>query len=106
MNMQSLLQQAQKMQDEMKKAQDEIALKQISAESGGGMVKATVTGAGKLVSLKISKDAVDPNDVEMLEDLVVAAINKALGDAARMADQEMQKITSFMPNIPGLNLPF
>ena len=106
MNMQAILQQAQKMQEEMKKTQDEIALKHVSGEAGGGMVKAVVTGAGKIVSIKLSKEAVDPNDIEMLEDLIVAAVNKALGDASRLADSEMEKVASLMPNIPGMNLPF
>ena len=106
MNMQALLQQAQKLQEEMKKTQDEIAKQHISAESGGGMVKATVTGGGKLISLKISKEAVEGGDIEMLEDLVVAAINKANDEASKLAESEMEKVSSFMPNIPGMNLPF
>ncbi len=104
LNMQNMMEQAQKMQQEMEKIKDEISRKTVTSESGGGMVKVTMTGNNKVTSIKISKEIVDPEDVEMLEDLVVAAINKASEDAAVMAQQEMSKVSGMLPNIPGLNL--
>lgn len=104
LDMQSIMQQAQKVQQDMEKVKNELSRKTVRAESGGGMVQVEITGDNRIVSLKIAKEAVDPNEVEMLEDLVVAAANKAIADAADMARDEMRKATGNMPNIPGLNL--
>ncbi len=104
MNMQNIMQQAQKMQEEMEKVKKEAEQKTVEAEAGGGMVKVKMNGANQIVEIKISEDIVDPEDIEMLEDLVVAAINKAQQDASAMMEEEMQKITGNLPNIPGLNL--
>jgi DNA-binding protein YbaB len=68
------------------------------------MVKITVTGANRVINLKIAREIVNPDDIEMLEDLVVAAVNKAIESASKMAEEEMKKVTGFLPNIPGLNL--
>ncbi len=101
--MQSILEQAQKMQSVLENSKKELALKRVEGESGGGMVKVVMTGENKVVSIKIAKEIVNPDDVEMLEDLVVAAVNKASENAAQMIAQEMNKASGFMPNIPGLN---
>lgn len=105
-NMAGMMQQVQKMQEKMAQVQQELEQKTVSAESGGGMVKVTANGKQHVVKIQIDKEVVTPDDVEMLEDLVLAATNKALEDAAKMAQDEMAKATSgMMPNIPGLNLP-
>jgi len=96
-----LMKQAQKMQEQMGKIQEESKKKTVEASAGGGMVVATVSGAMELVSLKIEKDVVNPEDVEMLQDLVVAAVNEALRRAQQMVSEDMGKITGGM-NIPGM----
>ncbi len=106
MDLQGMLAQAQKMQEEMERMQDDVAKKTVTAEAGGGMIKVTVNGANQVLSIKINKDAVDPNDVEMLEDLVVAAVNKALTEIQEIAAKEMNKLNGMLPQIPGLNSPF
>ena len=105
-NMAGMMKQVQKMQERMAQVQQELEQKTVTAESGGGMVKVTANGRQALVKIQIDKEVINPEDVEMLEDLVLAATNKALEDAAKMAHEEMAKITGgLMPNIPGLNLP-
>jgi nucleoid-associated protein EbfC len=105
-NMSGMMKQLQKMQERMAKVQEELELKTVIGESGGGMVKVTANGKQQVVKVQIDKEVVNADDVEMLEDLVIAATNKALEEAAKMAQEEMGKVTSGMiPNIPGLNLP-
>ncbi|MEW6510774.1 MAG: YbaB/EbfC family nucleoid-associated protein [Bacteroidota bacterium] len=105
-NMAGMMQQIQKMQEKMARVQEELESKTVTAEAGGGMVRVTVNGKQRVVSLTIDKEVVNPNDVEMLEDLVLAAVNKGLEDAATMAQAEMAKVTSgLLPNIPGLSIP-
>lgn len=103
-NMQEILQQAQKMQSDMEQVKNEIDRKTVSAESGGGMVSVTMTGGFKVLSIKIAKELVNPDDIQMLEDLVVAAVNKASESARDMAAAEMRKAAPMLPNIPGFNL--
>lgn len=104
-NMAGMMKQVQKMQEKMAQVQQELEQKTVTAEAGGGMVKVTANGRQQLVRVQIEKEVVNPDDVEMLEDLVLAAANKALEDAARMAQEEVAKATSGMlPNIPGLSL--
>lgn len=104
-NMAGMMKQVQKMQEKMAQVQQELEQKTVTAEAGGGMVRVTANGRQQLVRIQIEKDVVNPDDVEMLEDLVLAAANKALEDAARMAQEEVAKATSGMlPNIPGLSL--
>lgn len=100
-NMQGMLRQAQKMQEEMTKLQEEMEEKTIEASSGGGAVTVTVSGKKEIVSVKISPEAVDPEDVETLEDLILAATNEALRQAEEMMTNAMGKITGGM-NIPGI----
>lgn len=100
-NIQQLMQQAQRMQQQMAQKQAELAEKTVTAQSGGGMVTATVNGAHELLELSIDPDVIDPEDKEMLEDMVVAAVNQAMQQAEEMAQQELGKLTGAM-NIPGL----
>lgn len=100
-NIQQLMQQAQRMQQQMAQKQAELAEKTVTAQSGGGMVTATVNGAHELLELSIDPDVIDPEDKEMLEDMVVAAVNQAMQRAEEMAQQELGKLTGGM-NIPGL----
>jgi DNA-binding YbaB/EbfC family protein len=104
--MQGMLKQVQKMQEKMQEVQNELENKFITEESGGGMVKVTANGKLNVTKIQIEKEVVNSEDPEMLEDLLVAAVNKAIDSAQKMAQEEMQKATSgMMPNIPGLNLP-
>ena len=99
-NMNNMIRQAQKMQQDMLKAQEELESKTYEAVAGGGVVSATVSGKKELVSVAIDPEAVDPDDVEMLQDLIVAAVNEALRKAAEDAASQMSRLTG------GLNLPF
>ena len=98
MNMQAMMKQAQKMQENMLKAQEEIAQMETTGTAGGGMVTATVTGTSSLKSIEIKPDVVDPDDIDMLQDLVVSAVNEALRQAGEAMDQSMNSVTG------GLNL--
>jgi len=98
----NLLQTAQKMQEELGRVQGELAKKIVEGSAGGGMVVARANGRQQLVSISFEKEIVDPDETEMLQDLVVAAVNQALSKAADMAQQEMGKITGGMLNIPGM----
>jgi DNA-binding YbaB/EbfC family protein len=97
----NIMKQAQQMQRRMAQLQEELANKQVEASAGGGMVTATVSGKQQLIGLKIDPAAVDPEDVEMLQDLVTAAVNEALKQSQQMASEEMSKLTGGM-SIPGL----
>ena len=96
-----ILKQAQQMQAKLVKAQEELEKTTLEASAGGGAVTAVVTGQQKLVSIKISRDAVDPDDVEMLEDLVLAAVNEGMDKARELAASRLGAITGGL-NIPGL----
>ena len=99
-NMQQLMKQAQRMQENMQKKQAELNAREFTAASGGGMVKVTVNGAREVLSVEIDPQCVDPDDVEMLQDLVLSAVNSALKEAATTVEQEMGKLTG------GMNLGF
>ncbi|MGE5577680.1 MAG: YbaB/EbfC family nucleoid-associated protein [Syntrophothermus sp.] len=101
MNMQKMLKQVQKMQADMARVQEELKDKTVEAAAGGGAVKVVANGHLQISSVTIAPEAVDPEDVEMLQDLVLAAVNEALRKAQEMAAAEMAKITGGM-NIPGL----
>ncbi|NOY13695.1 MAG: YbaB/EbfC family nucleoid-associated protein [Deltaproteobacteria bacterium] len=97
----NIMKQAQQMQAKMARVQQELEKKEIEATAGGGMVTARVNGKQELLSLQIEKDVVDPEDIEMLQDLVLAAVNEAIKQSQQMIQQEMGKVTGGM-NIPGL----
>ncbi|MCL2377776.1 MAG: YbaB/EbfC family nucleoid-associated protein [Defluviitaleaceae bacterium] len=99
MNMNQLMKQAQKMQQQMAEMQEELASKTLEVSSGGGAVKVTVSGEKKILDLTISPDVVDPDDVEMLQDLVMSAVNEALRQIEESTSSQMSKLTG------GLNLP-
>ncbi|MGM0599644.1 MAG: YbaB/EbfC family nucleoid-associated protein [Candidatus Rifleibacteriota bacterium] len=100
-NMQGLMKQAQKMQEKIQKAQEEMKDETIETTVGGGMVKVVFNGAQELVSIEIDKEAVDPEDVETLQDLVLSAVNTGLKKSQEMVQNEMGDITGGM-NIPGM----
>lgn len=100
----AMMKQAQKLQAKLAKVQEELALKQVEGTSGGGMVVVTANGQQDIVSIKIKPEVVNPDDVEMLEDLIMAAILQAKETAAAMAEDEMQKATAgLIP--PGMSMP-
>jgi DNA-binding YbaB/EbfC family protein len=100
-NMKEMMRQAQRLQSKMSKLQEELASRQVEASAGGGMVKAVVNGKPELISVSIEKDVVDPEDIEMLQDLVVAAVNEALTRSKELVEGEMAKLTGGL-KIPGL----
>ena len=101
MNQAAMMKQAQKMQQEMLRMQEEMENKTYSATTGGGMVTATVNGKHEVVDLKINPEAVDPDDVEMLQDMIIAAVNEAMRTADAEAAQNMSRLTGGM-NLGGL----
>ena len=103
-NMQAMMKQVQQMQEKLAQVQAELEHKTVTAESGGGMVKVTASGKQQLLKIEIEKEVIKPDDAEMLEDLVVAAVNKALDESQKMAQEEMNKVTAGM--LPrGMNMP-
>lgn len=100
-NMNNMMKQVQKMQKQMEDMQKNLEDQVVEASAGGGAVTAKVNGSKELIEIKIEEDVVDPEDVEMLEDLVLAAVNEAMRKAEEVASSQMQKITGGM-NIPGL----
>jgi len=97
----NVVKQAQKLQSKMLKLQEELANETVEASSGGGMVKIVANGKQQIVSVKIEKEVVDPDDLEMLQDLVLSAVNDALTKSQEMVSERMSKITGGL-NIPGL----
>jgi nucleoid-associated protein EbfC len=100
-NMNNMMKQAQMLQKKMLKAQEELATRTVEASAGGGMVKVVANGSQKIESIVLEKEVVDPEDVEMLQDLVLAAVNDALKKSQEMVSAEMGKLTGGL-NIPGL----
>lgn len=100
-NMNKMMKQVQKMQQDMAKMQEELANKTVEATAGGGVVKIVANGRNELVAVEIKPEAVDPDDVEMLQDLIMAAVNEAMRKSQEMVSQEMSKITGGL-KIPGL----
>ncbi len=100
----AMMKQAQKLQAKLSRVQEELGAKEVEATSGGGMVTVRASGHQDILSVKINPEVVDPEDVEMLEDLVLAAVQQARQKAADMAEAEMQKATAgLIP--PGMNMP-
>ena len=102
-NLGNIMKQAKKMQERMGKLQQELETRTTEAQAGGGMVKVVVNGKFEIVSLQIEKDVVNPEDIEMLQDLVAAAVNEGIRKAQEMASAEMAKITGGL-NIPGMGM--
>ncbi|GGJ31357.1 YbaB/EbfC family nucleoid-associated protein [Paenibacillus hunanensis] len=100
-NMNQMMKQVKKMQEQMLKAQEELGTKTVEGTSGGGVVSVEVNGHKKVLAINIKPEAVDPDDVEMLQDLVMAAVNDAMTKAEELANKDMGKFTGGM-NIPGL----
>lgn len=100
-NMGNMMKQAQKLQARMLKLQEELGERTVETSSGGGMIKVVANGRQQIISIFIEKEVVDPEDVEMLQDLVLAAVNDALEKSQEMVSAEMGKLTGGM-NIPGL----
>ncbi len=104
MNLKKMMQQAAKMQEQMHQAQAELADKTVTATAGGGKVTVVANGAGDVLSIKINKEVVDPEDVEMLEDLMLTGVKKAIEEGKALAQTEMSKLTAGMGLPPGLGL--
>lgn len=102
-NFGNIMKQAKKMQEQMGKLQQELEMKTVEAQAGGGMVKVVVNGKFEVISLKIEKEVVNPEDVEMLQDLLAAAINEGIRKAQELTAQEMAKITGGL-GIPGMGM--
>jgi DNA-binding YbaB/EbfC family protein len=100
--MANMMKQAQQLQSKMLKLQEELAEKTVESSSGGGMVKVVANGRQQIVSIQIEEEVVDPDDVEMLQDLILAAVNDALTKGQEMVSAEMGKLTGGL-NIPGLS---
>lgn len=99
-SMNQMIKQAQKIQEQMAKVQEELGSMMVEATSGGGMVSVKVNGKQELLEIKIKPEAVDPEDVEMLEDMILTAVNEGLRKSTELASEAMSKVTG------GLNLPF
>ena len=93
MNLNKLMKQAQKMQEQMAKTQADLETKTVEVSAGGGKVKVTANGAGDVIEIKIDKEVVDPNDVEFLEEIVLSAVKQAAEQGKALAQSEMKKIT-------------
>lgn len=102
-NIGNIMKQAKKMQEKIGRLQAELETKTIEAQSGGGMVRVIVNGKFEVISLKIEKDVVNPEDIEMLQDLITAAVNEGIRKAQEMASSEMAKITGGL-GIPGMGM--
>lgn len=106
-NMNKMMAQVQKMQQDMQEAQEQLAKETVTASAGGGAVKATMTGGLELVSIEINPEVVDPEDVEMLQDMVLAVVNEAINSSQEMASKRLGGITGGLgdlgiPGMPGL----
>ncbi|HEY2341614.1 MAG TPA: YbaB/EbfC family nucleoid-associated protein [Chthoniobacteraceae bacterium] len=102
MNLKKMMQQAQKMQEQLAETQAELAEKTVTATAGGGKVTVVANGAGDVISIKISKEVVDPEDIEMLEDLVLTGVKKAIEEGKALAQNEMGRLTAGMGLPPGM----
>lgn len=102
MNLKKMMQQAAKMQEQMQATQAELAEKTVTATAGGGKVTVVANGAGDVISIKIDKSVVDPEDVEMLEDLILSGVQKAITEGKELQQSEMGKLTAGMGLPPGM----
>lgn len=103
----TIFKQAQKMQEDISRIKQELAAMKVTGASGGGMVEVTANGRQQVLNIKIEKNVINPEDVEMLEDLIVAAVNQALERSSELANEEMSKVTGgILSNMPdGLKIP-
>ena len=103
----ALFKQAQKLQEDISKIKQELATMKVTGSAGGGMVEVTANGRQQILNIKIDKEGINPGDIEMLEDLIVAAVNQALERSSELANEEISKVTGgIMSNIPdGLKIP-
>jgi DNA-binding YbaB/EbfC family protein len=101
MDVSKIMKQAQKMQEQLGRIQEELARRTVTASAGGGMVTVMANGKQEIISIKISPEAVDPQDIAMMEDLVTAAVNEALRSSRSLMEEEMRKITGGL-RIPGI----
>ncbi|MDA8162686.1 MAG: YbaB/EbfC family nucleoid-associated protein [Desulfobacteraceae bacterium] len=99
--MKEMMRQAQRLQAKISQLQEELAQRKVEASAGGGMVRAVANGKSEIVSISIEKEVVNPDDVDMLQDLVLAAVNEAIARAKEMTEEEMSKITGGL-RVPGL----
>jgi len=106
MNINKIMKQAQAMQKQMNEVQEKIAAMEVTGTSGGGMISVTLNGKGNAKKVVIDPKAVDTDDLSMLEDLLVAAINDAKNKTDELSSKEMSKVTSGLPLPPGMKLPF
>ena len=104
MDINKLMKQAQQMQAKMAQAQAELETKEVSAEVGGGQIKVVMNGKHRLISIEIAPESLDPNDIEFLQDLIVAAVNEGAKNVDAMVEKEMGSVAGGM-NLPGMNLP-
>ncbi len=100
-NMNAMMKQAQELQKKMLETQQELATKTVEATAGGGMVKVVANGGQKIESIELEKEVIDPQDIEMLQDLILAAVNDALKKSQEMVSSEMNKLTGGL-SIPGM----
>ncbi|HAW60229.1 MAG TPA: YbaB/EbfC family nucleoid-associated protein [Actinobacteria bacterium] len=103
MDLGKIMKQAQKVQKEMLKAQEELAGERVEASSGGGMVRVVANGKQEILEVKINPDAVNPEDVELLEDMVLVAVNEALGESRELASRKLSKLTGGVES-PGVDV--
>lgn len=103
MNIKKMMQQAQKMQEQMLQAQEGLSKRTVTATAGGGKITVVANGAGDVLSIKIANEVVDPQDVELLEELVLTGVRKAIEEGRALAQTEMGKLTGGL-NIPGLGM--
>ncbi|MEI6514078.1 MAG: YbaB/EbfC family nucleoid-associated protein [bacterium] len=104
-NINQLMQQVQDAARQAQEMEEKLAAERFETSAGGGMVKATFNGVGSVLEIKIDPQVVDPDDVEMLQDLVVSAMRDGQEQAAKLRQKKVEEITGNMPNIPGLNMP-
>ncbi|SMF07609.1 hypothetical protein SAMN06265365_102238 [Tistlia consotensis] len=105
-NLGQLMKQAQQMQSKMAELQEKLAEQELEGQAGGGMVRVTVNGKNEVKAVKIDPSLVDPNDVEVLEDLILAAFNDARAKVERFSQEAMKELTGGLSLPPGMNLPF
>ncbi len=103
MNLGNMMEQMKKIQADVAKTQEDLSRKTVTAESGAGMVSVTMNGAMELVSVRIDPAILKPDDAQMVQDLVVAAVNKGFEEARALSESELKKISGLFPNIPGMD---